>query len=286
QPGAVTEVINVSAEVAILQTDRSDVSVKVEEATLANLPISTQGGRNFQSLLNFVPGTTRAFFSHSQFFNAASTLQTQVNEQSRLANNLQFEGVDNNERTGLLQVLIPPVEALQTVDISTSNFEAELGRATGAVTNIVMKSGTNQIHAQGYWFNRVSALSARPFYDPVRSHFVYNYFGGQAGRADHPHPHVLLLRLPPPDRPPLRRRPLHAADGRRAPRRSERGDRADLRSAHWRRGWHGPHALPRKQNRCEPHSADPKQDPESGSAAESGGTEQQLLHADTLRAQY
>ncbi|HKA00289.1 MAG TPA: hypothetical protein VKE70_27450, partial [Candidatus Solibacter sp.] len=133
------------------------------------------------SLLNFVPGTTRAFFSHSQFFNAASTLQTQVNGQSRLANNLQFEGVDNNERTGLLQVLIPPVESLQTVDISTSNFDAELGRATGAVTNIVMKSGTNQIHAQGYWFNRVSALSARPFYDPVRSHFVYNYFGGQVG---------------------------------------------------------------------------------------------------------
>jgi len=99
----------------------------------------------FQALLNFVPGATRAFFSHSQFFNAASTLQTQVNGQSRLGNNLQFEGVDNNERTGLLQVLIPPVEALQTVDISTSNFEAELGRATGAVTNIVMKSGTGSV---------------------------------------------------------------------------------------------------------------------------------------------
>src|SRR5436190_18752975 len=181
QPRNVNETINVTSDVALRQTDRSDVSVKVEEATLANLPISTQGGRNFQSLLNFVPGTTRVFFSHSQFFNAASTLQTQVNGQSRLANNLQFEGVDNNERTGLLQVLIPPIEALQTVDISTSNFEAELGRSTGAVTNIILKSGTNQIHAQGYWFNRVSALSARAFYDPVRGHFVYNYFGGQVG---------------------------------------------------------------------------------------------------------
>src|SRR5207249_2180187 len=176
QPGSIAEVVTVSAEAAILQTDRSDVSAKIEEATLANLPLQTQGGRNFQALLNFVPGTTRAFFSHSQFFNAASTLQTQVNGQSRLGNNLQFEGVDNNERTGLLQVLIPPIEALQTVDISTSNFEAELGRATGAVTNIILKSGNNQFHAQGYWFNRVSALSARAFYDPVRGHFVYNYF--------------------------------------------------------------------------------------------------------------
>ncbi len=181
QPGNVTEVVTVTAEVALLQTDRADTGAKVEEETLANLPISTPGGRNFQALLNFVPGTTRAFRPHSEFFNPQNSLATQVNGQSRLANNLQFEGVDNNHRTGLLQVLIPAIEALQTVDISTSNFEAELGRATGAVTNIVLKSGTNEIHGQGYWFNRVSALSARAFYDPVRSHFVYNYFGGQVG---------------------------------------------------------------------------------------------------------
>ena len=180
-PGNVTEVINVTAEVPMLQTDRSDVGVKVEETQLANLPVATPGGRNFQAMLNFVPGTTRAFRPHSEFFNPQNSLATQVNGQSRLGNNLQFEGVDNNHRTGLLQVLIPPIESLQTVDVSTSNFEAELGRATGAVTNISMKSGTNQFHAQAYWFNRVSALSARPFYDPVRSHFVYNYFGGQVG---------------------------------------------------------------------------------------------------------
>ena len=77
----------------------------------------------------------------------------------------------------MLQVLIPPIEALQTVDISTSNFDAELGRATGAVTNIVMKSGTNQFHAQGYWFNRVSALAARSFYNAARDHFVTHLLG-------------------------------------------------------------------------------------------------------------
>src|SRR5260370_2862504 len=88
QPGSITEVIMVSAEAAILQTDRSDVSAKIEEATLANLPLQTQGGRNFQALLNYVPGTTRAFFSHSQFFNAPTTLHTQLNRQPRLAPNL------------------------------------------------------------------------------------------------------------------------------------------------------------------------------------------------------
>src|SRR5438552_6965834 len=59
QPGNISETVNVTAEVPLLQTDRSDTSVKVEETQLANLPLSTQGGRNFQALINLVPGTTR-----------------------------------------------------------------------------------------------------------------------------------------------------------------------------------------------------------------------------------
>ena len=45
----------------------------------------------------------------------------------RMGNNYQIEGIDNNERTGLLQILVPPIEAIQTVDVSTSNFEAGSG---------------------------------------------------------------------------------------------------------------------------------------------------------------
>lgn len=179
QTGDVTETVNVTAESALLQTERADTGRTIETKTLEDLPVSA--GRNFQSFIKLVPGATAPFRPHSEFFNPQNSLSTQVNGQSRLGNNLQFEGVDNNERTGLLQVLIPPLEAIQTVDVSTSNFEAELGRATGAVTNVILKSGTNQIHGQGYWFNRVSALSARSFYDSARGHFVYNYFGGNAG---------------------------------------------------------------------------------------------------------
>jgi hypothetical protein len=179
QPGSVNETITVTAATPPLKTDRADTGRTIESRTLEDLPVGAQ--RQFQTLTNLVPGTTRAFRPHSQFFNPQNALSTQVNGQSRLANNLQFEGVDDNTRTGLLQVMIPPIEALQTVDVSTSNFDAELGRATGAVTNIVLKSGTNEFHGQAYWYNRVSALSARNFFDPVRSHFVYNYVGGQAG---------------------------------------------------------------------------------------------------------
>jgi len=181
QPGAVSETIEVSGEPPALQTDRADTSSQIELAQTANLPIGTN--RNFQSLLNLVPGTTPASFQHSQFFNAASSLQTEVNGQMRMGNSYQIEGIDDNERTGLLQILVPPIEAIRVVDVSTSNFEAELGRASGANANVVLKSGTNDLHGGAYEFMRNSALNARNFFDTSIGHLAYNYVGGNVGGA-------------------------------------------------------------------------------------------------------
>src|ERR1017187_2785001 len=82
QPGNVTETIEVTGAPPPIQTDRADTGLQIETAQIANLPLGT--GRNFQGLLNLVPGTTRATFQHSQFFNAASSLQTEVNGQMRI----------------------------------------------------------------------------------------------------------------------------------------------------------------------------------------------------------
>jgi hypothetical protein len=181
QPGSVSDTIEVTAESPALQTDRADTSSQIEMTQTANLPVGTN--RNFQSLLNLVPGTTPASFQHSQFFNAASSLQTEVNGQMRMGNSYQIEGVDDNERTGLLQILVPPIEAIRIVDVSTSNFEAELGRASGANANVVLKSGTNNLHGAVYEFMRNSALNARNFFDASVGHLAYNYIGGNAGGA-------------------------------------------------------------------------------------------------------
>src|SRR5437879_7141259 len=105
---------------------------------------------------------------HSEFFNSQDSMASRVNGQSRLANNVQFEGVDNNHRTGLLTILIPPIEALQNVDVSTSNYEAELGRAGGAVTNVILKSGTNSLHGSLYEFHNNSHLNARETFQPSK----------------------------------------------------------------------------------------------------------------------
>jgi hypothetical protein len=178
-PGQVTEQIVVQAEAPLLQSDRVDTGRKIEVRQLADMPLPQN--RNFQSLVNLVPGAARAQRNHSEFFNSNDSLQSRVNGQSRMANNVQFEGVDNNQRTGLLTALIPPIEALQAVDITTSNYEAELGRAGGAVQNVNLKSGTNELHGSTYWFNRVSRLNARRTDLSTKPVVTYNYFGFTLG---------------------------------------------------------------------------------------------------------
>src|SRR6266436_5050967 len=181
QPGTAQETVIVTSELPILQTDRADIGRKIEERQAEELPLPFN--RNFQGLLNLVPGTTRAHREHSSFFNAQDSLRTEVNGQSGLANNLQFEGLNDNERTGLLSIYIPPIEAIQTVDVTTSNYDAELGRANGAVTNVILKSGTNEFHGAAYEINRISALAAKPFFQTAvaKAPSVYNYYGANIG---------------------------------------------------------------------------------------------------------
>jgi hypothetical protein len=183
QPGTITETVEVRAETPILQTDSVETGRTIETRQVEDLPLTFN--RNFQSLLNLVPGTTRGHREHSAFFNAQESLRTEVNGQSGLSNNLQFEGLNDNERTGLLQIYLPPIEAIQTVDVTTSSYAAELGRANGAVTNVILKSGTNEFHGAAYEINRISKLAAVPFFQNTavtpKLPSVYNYYGANVG---------------------------------------------------------------------------------------------------------
>lgn len=178
--GSTDESVTVSAANEILKTDRADVAVDITSQQAEDLPLGTN--RNVQGLVALAPGATKPHLVHSNFFNAQASLSTEVNGQSRLANNLEIEGVDDNERSGLLQVLIPPSEAIESVNVSTANYQAEFGRVGGAVMDMILKSGTNSIHGQAYEFNRISALAAKTrFQTTAMAPSVYNYTGGNIG---------------------------------------------------------------------------------------------------------
>src|SRR6266508_3562608 len=120
--GALEESITVVGQSPVLQTDRTDTGRLIESKMVSDMPLTFN--RNFQSILITVPGTTRPHREHSAFFNSQDSLAVEVNGQPRLANNTLIEGLDNNHKTGLLQVIIPAADALETVSVSTSNYDA------------------------------------------------------------------------------------------------------------------------------------------------------------------
>lgn len=157
--GSVSESVTVAAETPVLQTDRTDTGRIIDGEQIAQMPLAFN--RNFQGMLVTVPGATRPVRPHSEFFNSQDSLSSNVNGQSRLANNVQLEGTDDNHKTGLLTVLIPSAEAIDTVAVTTSNYDAEFGRAGGAVTNVTFKSGTNEFKGTLSAFGNTEATVAR-----------------------------------------------------------------------------------------------------------------------------
>ena len=160
--GAIEESVTVVGSSPLLQTDRADTSRIIEAVHLQEVPLGFN--RNFQGLMITVPGALRMQRPHSDFFNAQDSLSTNVNGQSRLANNVQIEGIDDNHRTGLLTTLIPSAEAIETVNISTSAYDAEFGRAGGAITNVTLKSGGNDLKGSVFAFGNNEKTNAPGYF--------------------------------------------------------------------------------------------------------------------------
>ncbi len=133
--GAVTEAVTVQAEAATLQTDKADVHVELNVAALKNLTLPNY--RNYQSLINLVPGATPAGFQNAVTDTPARALTTNINGTNRNNNNTRVDGATNvyiwlPHHT----VYVPPVETIETVNITTNAFDAEQGMAGGAAITV------------------------------------------------------------------------------------------------------------------------------------------------------
>jgi hypothetical protein len=180
--GAMSESVEVVQTTPILQTDRADIGRTIEGRQVQELPLGA--GRNFQTLWATVPGTVTLTRPHSQFFNPQDSQETKFNGQTRLSNNVQIDGLDDNHKTGLLTVLIPSAESIDSVNISTSNFDAEFGRAGGSVTTVVLKSGTNQFKGSLFAFGNSEATQAKNFFastTAAKPQTKYRQFGATLG---------------------------------------------------------------------------------------------------------
>jgi len=180
--GAMSETVEVRQETPVLQTDRADTGRTIEGRLVQEMPLGQN--RSFQGMWATVPGTVTLSRPHSQFFNPQDSQETKFNGQSRLSNNVQVDGLDDNHKTGLLTVFIPAAEAIDSVNVTTSNFDAEFGRAGGSVTTVVLKSGTNQFKGSVFAFANTEATQARNSFatsTSIKPETKYQQFGGTLG---------------------------------------------------------------------------------------------------------
>jgi Carboxypeptidase regulatory-like domain/TonB dependent receptor len=157
--GAITEQVTVEGSAAALQTAKSDVSVNLDTEALENLPLSNY--RNYQTLLNLVPGATPARFQNAVTDTPGRALSANVNGQERGANNTRLDGsADILVTMPHHAVYVPPVESIEEVHIATNNFDAEQGMTGGAAVTVVTKSGTNDLRGTFFAMHDNSAFRA------------------------------------------------------------------------------------------------------------------------------
>ncbi len=194
--GQVAESVTVAGVGETLSLTSSQLDTRVDRVRVAEVPVL---GRDIQSLALLAPGVspTGAGVSGSgvNLIGGSSNSFGQVgasfssNGQRARSNNFQVEGIDNNDpaRSGGRLAVIQ--DAVQELVLIQNNFSAEYGRTTGAILNIITKSGTNNLRGSGFWFNRNKHLNALSNLDASRRSepgferpkFDFNQIGGTAG---------------------------------------------------------------------------------------------------------
>ena len=175
--GGLEETVLVTAGLeSTLQTDRGDVNVTQTARQINNLPLFGSVGRNYQSMIQLIPGTTRgtgSFFlnangngeDNSAAGNPQRSISYNVNGVSRLQNNTRIDGASIiYPWLPTNTVYVPPAEAIQEVNIVTNAFDAEQGLAGGAAINVSIKSGGNDFHGAAWGYNTNSRFRSRRFF--------------------------------------------------------------------------------------------------------------------------
>ena len=160
--GQTSERVTVSATAAALQADRSDTRAELSAKTVVELPIPAY--RNFQSLINLVPGATPAALQNSVGASPQRSLATNINGTNKNNNNTRVDGATNVYIWLPTTRYNPPIESIEQVNVSTSSYDAEQGMAGGAAVTVSTKSGTNQLRGSAFWYHDNQHLYARPYF--------------------------------------------------------------------------------------------------------------------------
>src|SRR5262245_56690486 len=157
--GGPKESLFVETNEPLVETERAHQSSTITQRPINNLPIN---GRNFLDFTRLTPGVVEESPTITSIqIGPLTTSGLSFAGQNGRANSVQIDGVDNNDTSSNSVRPTISQEAVSEFQINRSGYNAEFGRATGGVINIVSKSGTNKFHGNVYNYFRNERLDAR-----------------------------------------------------------------------------------------------------------------------------
>jgi hypothetical protein len=177
--GATREIVEVSAEEALVDVTSTQLGAVVDDRAVVELPLNS---RDTYQFLQLQPGVQSQLGGNgSLFFGSDRAGVVSVNGGRGRSNNYSVNGGDGNDLFANLPAIQPSPDSIQEFRVLTNTFDAEYGRNSGAVVNVVTKSGGNEWHGSGYEFFRNTVLNARNYFESTTPQFNQNQFGSTFG---------------------------------------------------------------------------------------------------------
>jgi len=184
------QTVTVTEGAARVETSDTQLGQVIDSKQISSIPLN---GRSYTDLFAMQVGvtplttsgagnsTSGGGFGTVPVAGNGDTGQFSINGQRESANGFTLNGVSVQETIGQQAGIIPNLDSIAQFRILTSNADAEYGNYSGGLISVVTKSGGNQLHGDAFEFLRNTALDARGFFDPARSTFQQNQFGGTLG---------------------------------------------------------------------------------------------------------
>ncbi len=186
QVGETKEVVEVSSEAPLVDTTSTQLGAVMDNRQVANLPLNQ---RDTYQLLQLQPGVMSTVgATNSLAYGSDQSGAVSVNGGRGRSNNFSVNGGDANDLFANLPTVQPSPDSIQEFRVLTNTFDAEYGRNSGSVVNVVTKSGTNDLHGSVFEFFRNKVLNANDYCLTAadglpcnKPQFNQNQFGGTFG---------------------------------------------------------------------------------------------------------
>jgi hypothetical protein len=179
QIGQAQETVDVTSEAPMVDTTSTQLGAVMDSAQVSGLPLNS---RDTYQLLQLQPGV-QGVGGSDLFYGSNSAGAVSVNGGRGRSNNFSVNGGDGNDLFVNGPAIQPSPDSISEFRVLSNTFDAEYGRNSGAVINVVTKSGTNQWHGSAYEFFRNKVLDSKGYLDPAIPDNKQNQFGGTFGGA-------------------------------------------------------------------------------------------------------